>query len=119
MSVLSALRYQFLFPTRYNAQFTGVENARLYPQRFDCSTPLEIPVALPGWRDAEQSCGRLDRTARLFGHRPDSHPHPYIYFTGILITIAPITSLILKSRLGLSGWALWQPMQAWVTARSG
>ena len=46
-------------------------------------------------------------------------PHYYIYFTGILITSAPMTSLILKSRLGLSGWALWQPMQAWVTARSG
>ena len=41
------------------------------------------------------------------------------YFTGMLMTNPPMTSLILKSRLGLSGWALWQPMQAWVTARSG
>lgn len=30
-------------------------------------------------------------------------PTVCIYFTGILITIAPMTSLILKSRLGLSG----------------
>jgi hypothetical protein len=28
------------------------------------------------------------------------------YFTGMLMTNPPITSLILKSRLGLSGWAL-------------
>ena len=34
------------------------------------------------------------------------------YFTGMLMTMAPMTSLILKSRFGLSGWALWQPMQA-------
>jgi hypothetical protein len=32
-------------------------------------------VALLGWRDAEQSCGHLDRTTRLFSHRPDSHRH--------------------------------------------
>jgi len=25
--------------------------------------------------DAEQSCGQLERPTRLFGHRPDSHPH--------------------------------------------
>jgi hypothetical protein len=75
---------------------------------------------LPGWRDAKQSCGQLNRPARLFGHRPDSHPHTiYIYFIGILITSAPMTSLTLKSRLGLSGWALWQPMHPSVTARSG
>jgi len=32
-------------------------------------------VVLPGSRDAEQPCGQLDRPTRLFGHRPDSHPH--------------------------------------------
>ena len=51
---------------------------------------------------------------------PDSEEKEYsVYFTGMLMTNPPMTSLILKSRLGLSGWALWHPMQAWVTARSG
>src|SRR5262249_8369662 len=54
--------------------------------------------------------------APAFGQTPSLL---YIYFTGILITNAPMTSLSLKSCLGLSGCALWQPIQAWVTARSG
>lgn len=37
---------------------------------------------------------------------------------GIVITIPPMTSLSLKSRLGLSRWVLWQVTQAFDTARS-
>ena len=45
---------------------------------------------------------------RLTAYRP----------TGIVMTMPPITSLSLKSRLGLLGCWLWQAMQAWATAMS-
>ena len=67
----------------------------------------------------EKPDGCLAWTAILSRHRHTVIPAVDAYFTGILITIAPMISLILKSRLGLSGWELWQPMQAWATARSG
>src|SRR6185295_3008111 len=62
--------------------------------------------------------GQWPRTSGFYPDITDGCPVS-IYFTGILITIAPMTSLILKSRFGLSGWELWQPMHAWATARSG
>ena len=37
---------------------------------------------------------------------------------GIVITIPPMTSLRLKSRLGLFGCALWHPMHDWLIALS-
>ena len=39
----------------------------------DSCGPAIHGAALPGWRDAEQSCGQVDRTTRLFGHRRDRH----------------------------------------------
>jgi len=45
-------------------------------------------------------------------------PYAACFPRGIVMMIPPITSSCLKSRLGLLACALWQPMQAWDTARS-
>jgi len=55
--------------------------------------------------NAASSCSRR-LGLLLLAHRS------YHYSIGIVISIPPITSLILKSRLGLLGCALWQPMHA-------
>lgn len=50
-------------------------------------------VALPQWRDAEQSCGQLDRTTRLLGHQPDSHRHTICIVTTPVFRLKGINDL--------------------------
>jgi hypothetical protein len=102
--------------TKYASRFTGVESARqispaVHHGRRRRRATSEERLPSPQFLQAR----RPGLTRQLLMPDPKSPtmklPAAYcgelhIYFTGILITIAPMTSLILKSRLELSGWAL-------------